>query len=79
MEILNQVTTYVQYALAIVVALLALDNAIDAVAKTFGNKKIDTLCGIIALKLNAWIDKLKGLPTTGNTTTTTFTQTTGAN
>ena len=59
--ILAKITIIVQYILGGLVALLALDNAVDAIAKSFGNNKIDTLCGIIAIKLNTWINKLKGV------------------
>lgn len=70
---MGQITTIVQYVLAGLVGLLALDNAVDAIAKIFGNKKIDTLCGIIAIKIGAWINKLKGLPITGTSSSTTVT------
>lgn len=55
----HQITAIVEYICAIIVALLALDNAVDALAKFFGNKEIDTLCGKFALYLNNLMIKLK--------------------
>ena len=44
---LQMITTIVQGVCLVLTGLLALDNAVDAIAKAFGNKKVDTICGVI--------------------------------
>ena len=61
---LQMITTIVQGVCLVLTGLLALDNAVDAIAKAFGNKKVDTICGVIALKINEWLSKLNPAATT---------------
>lgn len=48
----------IKYASLFLTAALTLDNAIDAVAKAFGNKEWDTACGLIAIKLRSLLVKV---------------------
>lgn len=82
--LINQITIIAEYVAAGIVALLALDNAVDSIAKMFGNKEIDTLCGKFALFLNGILVKLNAikppvsptvLPPTSSGTSTTVTPT----
>ena len=59
MDILSQTTQIVEYIAVILTALLALDNAVDSIAKMFGDKEIDTICGKAAIALNAALNKVK--------------------
>ena len=80
MDIVNQITQVTEYAAAVIVALLALDNAVDAIAKMFGNKEIDTICGKFSLWLNNLYAKIKptvSVPPSSSGTSATVTTTTG--
>ena len=58
-QVFQQVTAIMVALAAIIAGLLALDNAVDMIAKMLGNKEIDTLCGRLAVFLNNLYNKVK--------------------
>ncbi len=57
----TEILLVLQWVGIICTALLAIDNALDIVAKAFGNKKWDTLLGQWAVNLNTAITATKSV------------------
>ena len=75
----TEILLILQYVGIGLTALLTLDNALDAIAKAFGNKKWDTIFGQWAVALNQVITTTKSVtpatpvapvPTTDTTSVT---------